>query len=245
MDLDVGRLRIVTYPADVLRRPADPVGSVDDRIRALARRRFRDASASGPGRRCGGHGADRTSPEAARPIPMPKHFFRRYLPSPREVRHNRQLRLALGELLHDPNLWHLNRRSVSGAFAVGLFLAWIPLPIQMVSAGLLALLLRVNLPLAVVLVWITNPLTMGPMFWSAWWLGAWILGDQRIPHAFGGALALVAAFGVAALACGGEAEARGRGGQGIPGAPAQRRSESGGRGEARGFACAAACARGT
>jgi len=110
---------------------------------------------------------------------MPKKFFRRYLPGPGRLREHRSLRFALGELIHDPNLWHLNRRSVSGAFAVGLFLAWIPLPIQMVCAGLLALLLRVNLPLSVVLVWTTNPVTMGPMYWAAWRLGSGLLG---VPH---------------------------------------------------------------
>jgi uncharacterized protein (DUF2062 family) len=115
---------------------------------------------------------------------MPKKFFRRYLPAPRELRQSRQLRFALGDLLHDANLWHLNRRSVSGGFAVGLFVAWIPLPIQMISAGLLALLFRVNLPLAVVLVWITNPLTMGPMYWFAWWLGAALLGHEHVPRQF-------------------------------------------------------------
>ena len=115
---------------------------------------------------------------------MPKKFFRRYLPTHRELHRSRQLRLALGELLHDPNLWHLNRRSVSGGFAVGFFVAWIPLPIQMVSAGLLALLFRINLPLSVVLVWISNPVTMGPMYWSAWWLGAKLLGRKHVPQQF-------------------------------------------------------------
>lgn len=115
---------------------------------------------------------------------MPKKFFRRYLPQKSELREQHSLRLALGDLLHDPNLWHLNRRSVSGGFAVGLFVAWIPLPIQMVTAGLLAILFRVNLALSVVLVWITNPLTIGPMLWLAWRVGAFLLGIERVPVAF-------------------------------------------------------------
>lgn len=115
---------------------------------------------------------------------MPKKFFRRYLPRKSELHEQHSLRLALGDLLHDPNIWHLNRRSVSGGFAVGLFVAWVPLPIQMISAAALAILFRVNLPLSVALVWITNPVTMGPMFWFAWRVGAYLLGVEAVPMAF-------------------------------------------------------------
>lgn len=115
---------------------------------------------------------------------MPRRFFRHHLPGPRRLRAHRSLRLGLGALLHDRDLWHLNRRSVSGAVGVGLFVAWIPLPAQMLLAGLLALCLRVNLPLAVVLVWVTNPLTMGPMFWAAWRLGRWLLDIEHVATDF-------------------------------------------------------------
>jgi len=115
---------------------------------------------------------------------MPKKFFRRYLPSHSDLKRQTSLRLALGDLLHDPNLWHLNRRSVSGGFAIGLFLAWIPLPVQMPLAGLAALYFRVNLPLSVVLVWVSNPLTWGPMFWFAWKVGSVLLGIEHVPQQF-------------------------------------------------------------
>ncbi len=80
-----------------------------------------------------------------------------------------------GTLLHDPNLWHLNRHSVAGATAVGLFTAFLPIPFQMVVAAALAIAFRVNLPISVVLVWVTNPLTMGPIYYACYKLGAWIL----------------------------------------------------------------------
>jgi uncharacterized protein (DUF2062 family) len=115
---------------------------------------------------------------------MPKKFFRRYLPSHSDLKEQTSLRLALGTLLHDPNVWYLNRRSVSGGFAVGLFFCWIPLPMQMVLAGVSALVLRVNLPLSVVLVWISNPLTWGPMFWFAWKVGSVLLGIEHVPMTF-------------------------------------------------------------
>ncbi len=81
-----------------------------------------------------------------------------------------------GSLLNDPNLWHLNRRSAAGAFAVGLFSAFVPIPLQMILAAALAVLFRVNLPISVALVWITNPLTVAPVFYFAYRMGAWLLG---------------------------------------------------------------------
>lgn len=106
---------------------------------------------------------------------MPRKFLKKFMPKPHEIKNHRILSL-FGDLLHDPNLWHMNRRSVAGAFMVGLFFAWWPVPLQMVLAAGGAILLRTNLPLSVALVWITNPLTMGPMFYFAYVLGTWIIG---------------------------------------------------------------------
>ncbi len=82
----------------------------------------------------------------------------------------------LGALLQDENLWHLNRRSVSGGVAAGLFWAMIPIPLQMLAAALSAIVFRVNLPISVALVWITNPLTMPAIFYMNYLVGAWLLG---------------------------------------------------------------------
>ena len=78
-----------------------------------------------------------------------------------EVREHRSLGI-FGRLLDDPYLFHLNERSVPGAFAVGLFCAWIPLASQLSIAAELAIAVRVYVPLSVVLVWVTNPLTIPP-----------------------------------------------------------------------------------
>ncbi|MGF1546527.1 MAG: DUF2062 domain-containing protein [Thiotrichales bacterium] len=108
---------------------------------------------------------------------MPKRFFRRFLPHPHVVRTHPNLK-SLARWLHDPNLWHLNRHSVSMAFAVGLLWAFIPMPPfpgQMFFAALTAIWLRVNLPISMALVWLTNPITMPPVFYGAYKLGEWLL----------------------------------------------------------------------
>ena len=106
---------------------------------------------------------------------MAKKIIRRFLPDADKIRNHRHLKF-FGQRLHDPNLWHLNRSSVAGAFAVGLFMAFVPMPFQMIPAAAGAMLFRVNLPIAVALVWITNPFTMPPIFYFAYRLGALVLG---------------------------------------------------------------------
>jgi uncharacterized protein (DUF2062 family) len=106
---------------------------------------------------------------------MPKHLFKRYTPDPKTVREHKHLRL-FARFLEDPNLFHMNRRSVSGAFAAGLFWAMIPIPVQMIAAALTAIIIRINLPISVALVWLTNPVTMPPVFYFNYLVGTWILG---------------------------------------------------------------------
>lgn len=105
---------------------------------------------------------------------MPRRLFKRYMPNPEMIREHKSLRF-LGSLMHDPNLWHLNRHSVARAMAVGLFAAFIPIPLQMLLAASLAIPLRGNLPISVGLVWLTNPITMPPVFYCTYKLGAWVM----------------------------------------------------------------------
>ena len=106
---------------------------------------------------------------------MRKILGRRLLPFARSIRKDRQLTRVFGRLLHDPNLWHLNRHSVAWGVSVGLFMAFVPVPFQMVLAAGAALLVSANLPVAIVFVWVSNPITIGPLFYAAYRFGAWML----------------------------------------------------------------------
>jgi len=108
---------------------------------------------------------------------MPRRLLKRFMPDHKKIREHKHLR-CFGTLLHNPNLWHLNCSSVAKAFAVGLFFAWMPVPFQMVLGAGGAILFHANLPLSVVLVWLTNPLTMAPMFYGAYKFGALLLGEE-------------------------------------------------------------------
>ena len=97
------------------------------------------------------------------------------MPDHEKIRQNPQLNKLFGTLLHDPNLLHLNRRSVSGAFFIGLFMAFVPMPFQMVPAAALAIYFRTNLVISVALVWVSNPITIPPLFYFCYKVGTWIL----------------------------------------------------------------------
>jgi len=110
---------------------------------------------------------------------MPKKFLKRFLPSQQFIQDHPSIRF-LGPVVDDPNLFHLNRYSVSMAFLVGMFLAFLPMPAQMIAATIIALWVRCNLPIALTLVWITNPITIPPIFFATYSLGAWILDSPAM-----------------------------------------------------------------
>ena len=114
---------------------------------------------------------------------MPRHLIKKFLPSHEVIKRQKALKI-FGNVLYNPNLWCLNRRSASGAFAVGLFMAFVPLPSQMIMAAGLAILFGVNLPLSVALVWVSNPVTMPVLFYGAYKLGAWVLNSPNVAFHF-------------------------------------------------------------
>jgi hypothetical protein len=106
---------------------------------------------------CHGNSSSATCPacrEGARG-PRPASVRRRAVPSP---------------------LWHLNRRSAAGGVAVGMFCGLIPGPLQMLGAGIAAVLFRVNLPTALLTTLYTNPLTIVPLYLVAYKIGSLALG---------------------------------------------------------------------
>lgn len=105
------------------------------------------------------------------------------MPNPDSIKNNRFLGV-FGRFIHDPQLWHLTRFSVSHAFLVGLFCAFIPVPFQMLLAAGGAIIFRANIAISVALVWITNPLTMPVIFGFAYLVGLWTLGQEGSADGF-------------------------------------------------------------
>src|SRR5262249_46323961 len=107
---------------------------------------------------------------------MPLKFFRKYLPSHAAISSNRHV-ARFGKLFKHHNLWHIHRRSVAGAVAVGMFAGLIPRsnPVQFTAAALLAVVFHVNLPIAVIVTLYSNALTVVPLYYLAFKLGQFAL----------------------------------------------------------------------
>ena len=115
---------------------------------------------------------------------MLRKHFRKYLPSHETILQNRAV-ARFGPSLRHPNLWHLNRRSVAGGIAVGMFTGLIPgsNPVQFFAASLGAIYFKVNLPVAVFTTLYSNPFTILPLYFCAYKLGqlALLRGDEGVP----------------------------------------------------------------
>ena len=107
---------------------------------------------------------------------MPRKFFKRHLPDSQALKQHQSLSW-LGKSLDDPNIWHLNRQSVTRATFIGVFFAFLPIPLQTLLAACFALKFSANLPIAATLVWLTNPLTFAPIFYMSYSVGCRIMAQ--------------------------------------------------------------------
>jgi uncharacterized protein (DUF2062 family) len=84
-------------------------------------------------------------------------------------------------ILSHPVYFSTSRRSVGGGLWVGLFIGLLPIPGQTILAVLSALWLRVNIPIAAITVWVSNPITFVPIFYLAYRIGAVVLDIPTEP----------------------------------------------------------------
>lgn len=80
-------------------------------------------------------------------------------------------------LLAHPVYFSINRRSVVRGLSLGLFIAVLPIIGHTPLVIGLGLLLRANLPVAALTIWIANPLTYGPILYLEYQLGALLLSE--------------------------------------------------------------------
>jgi uncharacterized protein len=100
--------------------------------------------------------------------------FARYTPNAESLRRSRWL-CWLGPRAREPQAWNFNRRSVARGVAIGAFSAVLVPFGQILLAVLGALMLRASPLAAAMTTFISNPLTIGPIYFGAYQLGALLL----------------------------------------------------------------------
>jgi uncharacterized protein (DUF2062 family) len=90
---------------------------------------------------------------------------------------------AFIEKYHIPREYlSINRKSVSMAVLVGLFWGFIPMPMQMLAVLATTPFLKFNVPIAISMVWLSNPVTMPPMYYMEYLTGNFLLGREGVGH---------------------------------------------------------------
>lgn len=104
----------------------------------------------------------------------PVDWLRRHIPTQESLERNRLLK-PFARQLGRPALWRFNRRSVPRAVALGLFVGVIIPILHTAIAALLAIPTRANIALTAAFTLVVNPLTIPPIYYAAYRLGAWEL----------------------------------------------------------------------
>ena len=74
-----------------------------------------------------------------------------------------------------------NRKMVSKAVFFGIFIAFIPMPMQMLAVLALMPFVKFNVPIALAMCWLSNPFTMPPMYYMEYMTGSFFLGSEIAP----------------------------------------------------------------
>jgi uncharacterized protein len=132
-----------------------------------------------------------TDPPSHRPAPKPRKQWPWYRPVLRNWRryylrqfprkkklHGGLLHRMLGNRLFDPGLWLPTRDTVAWGMALGAFIGLLPFPgLQIFLSMLACFAFRVNVTAAVVATFISNPFTVGPLWYIQTVVGTMLVGS--------------------------------------------------------------------
>ncbi len=74
----------------------------------------------------------------------------------------------------------VNRKSITRGLLVGIFWAFIPMPMQMLAVVFSIPFFKFNVPIAIATVWLSNPITMPFMYYIEYLTGSFLLGHDSL-----------------------------------------------------------------
>lgn len=114
---------------------------------------------------------------------MLKRILRKYAPDPRKLE-NQWLFRIFGLCAQDVQLWSTSRRAITRAAGLGIAICFLPLPVHTLLALIAALVWRLNLAVLLAAIYVVNPLTMVPIYYGAYRVGALLVGEPATGFAF-------------------------------------------------------------
>ena len=114
---------------------------------------------------------------------MPRLFFRKITPR-RETLRNHWALKPFNRFFGDPRLWSLQRRTVTPAFGAGLAICFVPLPIHIPLAALVAIFCRIHIPTIMVTLLLVNPFTVVPAYLLAYKVGVIVIDAPPLAFQF-------------------------------------------------------------
>ncbi len=115
--------------------------------------------------------------------PMPRDFLRKITPRSETLRKHWALK-PFSRFFGDPRLWSPQRRTVAPAFGAGIAICFVPLPVHIPLAAMVAIFCRINIPTIMLALLLVNPLTMVPAYLLAYKIGVIVTDAPERRFAF-------------------------------------------------------------
>ena len=76
----------------------------------------------------------------------------------------------------------INRKAISRGVSIGLFWGFVPMPMQMLAVLAITPFIKFNVPIAITMVWLSNPITMPFMYYMEYQTGNFLLGNESLDN---------------------------------------------------------------
>lgn len=114
---------------------------------------------------------------------MLKRLTRKFAPEAATLQQQWLLR-RFGLNPRQVQLWSTGRRAVTRAAGLGILICFLPLPVHTLLALVVAVVWRLNAAVLVATTYVVNPLTLVPIYYGAFRVGSWALGNTAEGFAF-------------------------------------------------------------
>jgi uncharacterized protein (DUF2062 family) len=99
----------------------------------------------------------------------------------KNITKNKKLQELIKKSKVPPEYLATNRKMISRAVLLGIFIAFIPMPMQMAAVLALMPFVKFNVPVGLAMCWLSNPLTMPAMYYMEYLTGSFFLGTKVEP----------------------------------------------------------------